>query len=450
MAKAALKPTQSTSTQAGSSSISADQQVRLDAIAANIRTRFRRLFQDIYDTGKELLEAKAVFGWGQTPAFLEWAQEKTGLSISLCYYMMAVGRSFLPFEQQGAFAALNKVDATLLYRIAADSTPPSARTIFVQQILAGKTWTLESIETLIQQHQKTIDLEHDERFLRYREEVQNWGRLERCSDDENEKFYLIDRSNVVRFFRNYQDLMTQYKAWRAQIFQEQCAQLNRLLAPHWIIEHCPVPKQPFRLSINANISSKSISFVVPNPLTLERWWCEKGQALTQRLTASTKKQRSSKTEPLETQNLLIEKPTCLNCNWHDPQHEGNRFGAWCSFYQEAFSDDRILAMPQHCRKWSNSQVSNVTQAEASEFQATRQFLQTQPEQDGHWRQTHTQAMSMARELQQTVSSTIDVDVILIATSDDRGFEAVLQYVQQCSEEKLRQLEAVIAQRLNQR
>ncbi|MGG6270535.1 hypothetical protein ACQ4M3_37950 [Leptolyngbya sp. AN03gr2] len=437
---------QTASDQIVNSSISADQQARLDAIAANIRKRFRRLFQDIYDSGKELIEAKAVFGWGQTPAFLEWAQEKTGLSVSLCYYMMAVARAFLPFEQQGTFSALNQVDATLLYRIASDSTPKSARTIFVEQVLAGNTWTSESIEALIQQHQQTVDLEQDERFLRYREEVQNWGRLEQCIEDESYRFYLIDRANIVRFFRNYQDPMTQYKVWKAQVFQEQLSQLRELLTPHWSIEHRPVPKQPFRLSVNSTIKNKPISFVVPNPVTLERWWNEKGQELTDRLLASGRKRRSSQATSLESEDFSIEKPTCLNCHWHDPQHEGNRFGVWCGFYRETISDDRITAMPQHCRKWSNSEVSDE---QALEFQTTRQFLQTQPNLDLEWNSTEPQTISTVQEKQYSVGATIEVASISISNQGiDAEFEAILQYIQHCTEDQLSQLELAIASRRN--
>jgi len=425
--------------QAEHSLISADQQERLDTIAANIRKRFKRLFKDIYETGKELLEAKAVFGWGQTPAFLHWAQEKTGLSISLCYYMMAVGRAFLPFEKQEVLKALNRVDATLLYRIAADSTPKAARTIFVQQVLEGKMWTLESVEALIQEHQKTVDLEQDERFLRYREEVQNWGRLERCIEDEDHKFYLIDRSNIVRFFRNYQDLMTQYKAWRLQVFQAQFAQLKSQLEPHWSIQHYPVPKQPFRLSVQSNIDRQSISFVVPNPLTLERWWNEKGQALTERLTTTRKTRRSNKVDPPETQDLAIDKPTCLNCTWHDSQHEGNRFGVWCSFYREAFSDDRVIAMPQHCQKWKSLEEDTL-QSEISEFQATRQFLQSQPNPEEEY-------AAVSYTTPSPITHTIDVPSV--ASSHDDELEAILQYIQYCSEAQLQQLNAAIAHRLKQ-
>jgi hypothetical protein len=230
-----------------------------------------------------------------------------------------------------------------------------------------------------------------------------------------------------------------YKVWRAQVFQEQFAHLQSLLSPHWSIQHYPVPKQPFRLSVNSTIVNQSISFVVPNPVTLERWWEEKGKALTERLTTAKKRQAAAIVQS-GSESLSIEKPTCLNCRWHDPQHEGNRFGAWCSFYREAFSDDRIAAMPQHCGKWRNSKLSDVIQAEASEFQTKRQLLQAQ-------------GISMSETVHRTVNHAINnvmdnvsVTALMKPTNDE--LEAVFRYIEQCSEDQLKQLEAAIQARRN--
>lgn len=70
-------------TMTAQTALSAAQCDRLEEIASNIQNRFGRLFYDIYETGKELLEVKALFGWGQNSEFLVWAREKTGLSTSL-------------------------------------------------------------------------------------------------------------------------------------------------------------------------------------------------------------------------------------------------------------------------------------------------------------------------------------------------------------------------------
>lgn len=421
---------------------SVDQRDRIDEIASNIQNRFGRLFYDIYETGKELLEVKALFGWGQNSEFLIWAREKTGLGTSLCYCMMAVGRAFLPFEDQGSLATLNHVETKVLYRISADLTPRSARTEFVDRILAGETIDLAQVEALIQRHQKTVDIEQSQRFLHYREAVQNWGLLQRCEEeDEGFRFYLVDRTNVARFFRNYQDLMNQYRDWKVHTFREQVTDLKELLSPYWSIEHRPIPKQPYRLSVNCDISGRSASFVAPNPLTVERWWYEKGETLTQHFT-QTLQQRSDLEIPEDiTRSLQLEKPTCRTCEWHDSTHEGNQFGVWCSYYREAFGDDRIQAMPQHCRKWRNSAMPQPKTALKS-----AEILEAHSIQSAIAPDSETLPLSTI-EVRATPPRSTSVDAKVSHTMQDLDLLTVLQYLEQLSDDELKKVEKLLQRRL---
>ncbi|MBD1821807.1 hypothetical protein H6F51_04755 [Cyanobacteria bacterium FACHB-DQ100] len=418
--------------------LSAAQCDRLEEIASNIQSRFGRLFYDIYETGKELLEVKALFGWGQNSEFLGWAREKTGLSTSLCYSMMSVGRAFLPFENQDSLTALNQVETKVLYRISADITPRAARTEFVDRVLKGETFDLERVEALIQRHQKTVDIEQSQRFLHYRELVQNWGLLQRCEEDEEGfKFYLVDRTNIARFFRNYQDLMNQYRDWKVQTFREQFSQLQALLSPHWSIEHCPVPKQPYRLNVSCEIAEKSTSFVAPHPLTLERWWYEKGQVLTQQLTQIVCTPNNAETTTASEElngSLHLEKPTCRTCEWHDPSHEGNQFGVWCSYYRESFGDDRIQAMPQHCRKWRNAAMPRLEPVlREAEFVRCEIVPLAQ--------------IGNTIEVKATSLDLEPVDAKVNHAIQHLDLQTVLQYLEQLSDAELKKVEKVIQRRL---
>jgi hypothetical protein len=49
--------------------------------------------------------------------------------------------------------------------------------------------------------------------------------------------------------------------------------------------------------------------------------------------------------------LDLEKATCRDCRWHEPEPEGNQYGVWCGFYKDTLSLDRIHEMPLRCNQY---------------------------------------------------------------------------------------------------
>jgi hypothetical protein len=327
------------------------EQEKLAEIAVSIRRRVGRMLIDIYETGKELIAAREFFdGRGKTKDCIEWAVRETGLKRTTLYSAVATAKAFQPFEAAGSPIFFETIDVRVLNQISSTSTPKSAREEFVSRILNGETLSQEAVSAIIVKHRKAIAAEADEKFIAQRNLIEPWGELKRLEDPEEEyPFYLIDRDGKAHWFRNYSDINNQYVQWKAQRLKSQFDQAVELLHPHWSVKLSPARKQPERVVVDSQIPSVNKQFTIASPASLMRWWDQEGRVKTQRLLANPRTIAMTSTEVLS--KLDLEKATCRDCRWHDPQHEGNQYGVWCGFYKDTLSLDRIHEMPLRCNQY---------------------------------------------------------------------------------------------------
>ncbi|MBW4441980.1 MAG: hypothetical protein KME10_12225 [Plectolyngbya sp. WJT66-NPBG17] len=311
---------------------------RLQALAEDIRSRLKRMASDIYWIGRNLLEAKELFGWGQNEAFLNWAQEQSGIQKTLVYNFINVAKAFPNFQDLGNF----EVVVTALYFIARPSIPEAARTEFIARSQAGEIISLPTAKAIVNQY-KGIS---DQQFERVRSRVQFWGELEMISDQPR-KLVLTDATGKVFSFRTYAELDKAFEAWQQTVFEASLTRVRGLVAPHWLVRAAPIPKQPFRLEIECIIPGSHKTLFARNPLSLENWWREEGKSLSDRFTTNLPQLEGAETTVKE-----IVQTTCLNCSWHEidnPATGEDEF--WCGFYRSAFELEQTDTKPNECRKW---------------------------------------------------------------------------------------------------
>lgn len=314
---------------------------RLRELATSIGARAKRMARDIYWQGRDLLEAKELFGHGRNQDFLTWAKKHAKVQTTLIYRFMQVAQAFPEFEEQDF-----EVVATALYAIASPGTAQAARIEFLERSLAGEVVSLPTAQAIIQRYQSSEDTQ----FERYQTLVQHWGRLERLETGDR-KLRLISFEHETHDFRTYTELKQAFLNWRRKLFTEDLQTVQRLLAPDWSIRPCPVPNQPFRLEVICQIPGRHKTLIVSNPRTLIEWWYRQGQALSDRL-RSDRADRTVEAELATVQANQFPKPTCLTCSWHESDHPGlDEQEFWCGFYRSAFFLEQAQERPQICRKW---------------------------------------------------------------------------------------------------
>lgn len=328
------------------------EQKQLAEIAVRIRHRVGRMLIDIYETGKELIAAREIFGGrGSTKDCIEWAVNETGLKRTTLYAAMATAKAFQPFETTDSKIFFETIDVRILNQISSTHTPKSAREEFVMRVLNGETLAQEAVSEIIVKHRRAIADEADEKFIAQRNLIEPWGELKRLEDPEEEyPFFLVDRDGVAHWFRNYSDISKQYAQWKAQRLKSQFDQAVKLLTPHWSIKLAPARKQPERVVVESQIPGVNKQFTIASPASLMRWWDQEGRVKTQRLLANNPRTIAATSTELLTK-LDLEKATCRDCRWHDPEHEGNQYGVWCGFYKDTLSLDRIHEMPLRCNQY---------------------------------------------------------------------------------------------------
>ncbi|MDF5725781.1 MAG: DUF3102 domain-containing protein [Rhizonema sp. PD37] len=119
-----------------------------------IKTLMRRNSQDIIDIGQKLIEVKQHLGHG---SFINWLKSEFNWSISAATKFMQVAEQFKFVN----FTNLN-ITASVLYLIAAPSTPKQARVEVLERASLGENIGYTKANAIVSQHRKTISLEPDE------------------------------------------------------------------------------------------------------------------------------------------------------------------------------------------------------------------------------------------------------------------------------------------------
>jgi hypothetical protein len=102
-----------------------------------IRKLAKNVARDVAEIGRHLSEVKEHFERGDNPEFLHWAKTELGWSSRSVYRFIQVHE----FLKDGIFVNLAKceLDVSVLYRLAAPSTPPEAREEIFSRAAKGQT-----------------------------------------------------------------------------------------------------------------------------------------------------------------------------------------------------------------------------------------------------------------------------------------------------------------------
>lgn len=120
--------------------ISTEAATEARAAAERIRVRMKRTAEDIIAIGLDLVAVKERLPHG---AFLPWIEAEFGMSQQSASRFMAVANTY-----GGKLPNLSNLPPSVLYELAAPSTPESVRQIVEQKAEAGESVSLEEIKRL--------------------------------------------------------------------------------------------------------------------------------------------------------------------------------------------------------------------------------------------------------------------------------------------------------------
>lgn len=118
-----------------------------------IKTLMRRTSQDIIDIGQKLIEVKEYLGHG---SFIKWLKSEFNWSVSTATKFMQVAEEFKFVN----FTNLN-ITASVLYLIAAPSTPKEARVEVLQRASNGENIGYTQAKEIVYEHRKKASLKSD-------------------------------------------------------------------------------------------------------------------------------------------------------------------------------------------------------------------------------------------------------------------------------------------------
>jgi hypothetical protein len=121
------------------------QQQRLAEIAQSIRVRRRRICIDIFETGKELIEAKSIVGHGN---WLKWLRSEFNWNDRTAQDYMLVYERFKDADKE--FMSLD-LTMRVLTKLASPSTPEAVKDAMIDKAKAGETITRENIVEAIKE-----------------------------------------------------------------------------------------------------------------------------------------------------------------------------------------------------------------------------------------------------------------------------------------------------------
>ena len=129
---------------AKSGAVTLKNQPKLDAIAERIRTRAKRMRDEIVAIGRDLIAAKALAGHG---GWLPWLEAEFGWKERAAQTFMSVAEAA---AKNAKFADLN-VPVSGLYLLAAPKTPPAAVEAVAERSEAGEKLSLADVKDVIAQ-----------------------------------------------------------------------------------------------------------------------------------------------------------------------------------------------------------------------------------------------------------------------------------------------------------
>lgn len=119
--------------------LAADDELEARAAAERIRTRMRRTAEDIVEIGRDLIAVKERLGHGR---FGDWLQAEFEMGPASAARFMQVAERF------GKSTTMINLPPTVIYALAAPSTPDEVVTKATEKAAAGETVTLAEVQRL--------------------------------------------------------------------------------------------------------------------------------------------------------------------------------------------------------------------------------------------------------------------------------------------------------------
>lgn len=116
--------------------------------AVEIKRSERRASEAIIEAGEHLLAVKGLLAHGQ---WLDWLGVEFGMSDRTAQRMMSVAEQFA-----GKSDTVSNLSTTVLYLLAADSTPEPARAAVLEQAASGETVTKAQAQATIDAHKPRV------------------------------------------------------------------------------------------------------------------------------------------------------------------------------------------------------------------------------------------------------------------------------------------------------
>lgn len=125
------------------SSVAPEERDVVRAAAERVRVRISRTAADIIEIGRDLIDVKARLGHGH---FLKWIEAEFGMSQQAANNFVHVAERFA-----GKLPTVGSLAATVLYALAAPSTPDDVRAEVTERAARGESVSLEEVKRLKEQ-----------------------------------------------------------------------------------------------------------------------------------------------------------------------------------------------------------------------------------------------------------------------------------------------------------
>ena len=129
------------------------------AAAERIRVRLNRTAEDIIAVGVDLILIKAKLPHGE---FLPWVDQKFGMAKRSAQRFIQVAQQY-----EGKSVTMAHFQPSVVYELAAPSTPDEVREVVEQRAAEGESVTVAEIKRLKREHAE----EKEEAEARYRQEI---------------------------------------------------------------------------------------------------------------------------------------------------------------------------------------------------------------------------------------------------------------------------------------
>lgn len=321
----------------------------------------KRQFRREYEFGKKILQVRPLFPWGTKSLFVFWQTQLIGLREGMGDRMKRLAVAFSPFEDHAQFDELERVTPMIRDEISKANVPAAAQKDFFEQVVAGRVFTKKEVVQLIESYRTPNEVEEARRFGRRKEEVALWGELGICEEIEEYKYYLVERVTEEQYF--FKNLVQVAKAYKKRIklhMEHYAEELKLVLSPHWRVLPAGTRQRPYQLEVESQLPNFHKSYFILNPVAVDNWWQQEAESWTRNylerctieVTAEKVNDVDSQTVPSLPADPGSFTPSCRNCHFFEPEHEGNTDGfIHCRFYNTSIAEERTTEMPTECGKW---------------------------------------------------------------------------------------------------